>query len=219
MYIMGEEPMPGITPADVKEQYSGELTEQELADAFAISSNKFWWVEDDVYDYEEGTPEHQAACAITDAWGELMDYYESQIFAILQNEGVKIPETGRISVLEPFMLRNGYIDGTGWWIKVAANMLEAAKELTEEQIEFICKECDISQDDLMQLDEDSLYDVVYEKMCDIEIAEVPADGAPISDHCIMASDIVTLLGNALAFSEGFYHEQLNDKDDVDDLPT
>ena len=99
-----------------------------MADAFAISSNKFWWVEDDVYDYEVDTPEHQTACAITDAWGELMDYYKSKIFSILQVEGVVIPETGQNAVLKPFMLRNGYIDGNGWWIKVAANMVKTAQE-------------------------------------------------------------------------------------------
>lgn len=215
MYIMGEEPMPGLTLADVKEQYSGELTEQKLADAFAIASNKFWWVKDDVYDCEEGTPEHQAACATMEAWRELRDYYESQIFAILQKEDVKIPKTGRISVLEPFMLRYGYIGGRSWWIKVAANMVEAVKVLSEEQIEFICDECSITTAELMQLDEDSLYDVVYEKMCDVEIAGVPADDTPISDHCIMASDIVTIFGNALAMSEGFYYEQLTDECDDD----
>ena len=215
MYIMGEEPMPGISPTDIKEKYSGLLTEHCLADAFAIASNKFWWVEDNVYDYEEGTPEYQAACEITDAWGELMDYYKSQIFTILQHEGVTIPETGQIAVLEPFMLRNGYLDGNGWWIKVAANMVEAAKVLNEEQIKFICEECKITQKELMKLDEDGLYDVVYEKMCDIEMAEVPADDTPISDHCIMASDIVTILGNALAMSEGFYAEQLSSNDEAD----
>lgn len=217
MYIMGEEPMPGIFPADIKEKYSETLTEQQLSDAFAIASNKFWWVEDNVYDYEEGTPEYQVACEIADAWGELMDFYKSQIFTILQHEGITIPETKQIAVLEPFMLRNGYLNGNGWWIKVAANMVEATKELSEEQIEFICEECNITQDELMQLDEDDLYDVVYEKMCGIEIAGVPADDIPVSDHFIMVSDIVTLLGNALAMSEGFYNEQLRDKVDSDDL--
>ena len=128
MYIMGKEPMPGISPADIKARHSGLLSEQCLADAFAISSNKFWWGEDDVYDYEVDTPEHQAACAITDAWGELMDYYKSQVFSTLQAEGVVIPETGQNTVLKPFMLRNGYIDGNGWWIKVAANMVKTAQE-------------------------------------------------------------------------------------------
>lgn len=152
---------------------------------------------------------------ITDVWGKLMDYYKSQIFTILQHEGVTILENKQIAVLEPFMLRNGYLDGNGWWIKFAANMVDAIKELGEEQIEFICEECNISHGELMQLDEDGLYDIVYEKMCDIEIAEVPLDDTAEGDHCIMASAIVTLLGNALAMSEGFYAEQLDSDDETE----
>ena len=115
--IMESEPIPNKTPTDVRNYFIGRNTEKDLADAFVIVSNKFWWVEDNEYDYEEGTPEHRAACAITDEWGALMDEYEERIFAILRGEGVKIPESGRIKVLEPFMKRNGYIDGNGWWIK------------------------------------------------------------------------------------------------------
>ena len=114
--IMKSDPIPNKTPTDVRNYFIGRNTEKDLADAFVIVSNKFWWVEDNEYDYEEGTPERIAACAITDEWGTLMDEYEERIFAILRDEGIKIPETGRIKVLEPFMKRNGYIDGNGWWI-------------------------------------------------------------------------------------------------------
>ena len=115
--IMASEPIPNKTPTDVRGYFAERKSERDLADAFAITSNKFWWVEDNVYDYEEGTPEYIAACAITDEWGSLMDEYEERIFMILRNEGAEIPETGRIKVLEPFMKRNGYRDGNGWWIK------------------------------------------------------------------------------------------------------
>lgn len=117
MYVMAEEPIPNMSAAEVKAYFADKHTEKDLADAFAIVHNKFWWVEDNEYDYEEGTPEHKAACAITDEWGALMDEYEARIFEILRNEGITIPKTGRISVLTPFMARHGYSDGNGWWIK------------------------------------------------------------------------------------------------------
>ena len=115
--ILANDSIPNKTPTDVRGYFAGRKSERDLADAFAIASNTFWWVEDNVYDYEEGTPEYIAACAITDEWGALMDEYEERIFMILRNEGVEIPETGRIKILEPFMKRNGYRDGNGWWIK------------------------------------------------------------------------------------------------------
>lgn len=217
MYIMNEDPLPDIAPQDFENKYSGDLSENDLATAFALSSNKFWWVEDNEYDFEVDTPEHKSARAMTDAWGKIMDGYKSKIFAILEKEGVTIPQTGQIYVLEKFMLRYNYIGGSGWWIKVAPNMVDAVKVLNDEQIKFICKECNISKDELMQMDEDSLYDIVYDAMCDIEMAEAPSDDTPESDHCIMASDIVTILGNALAMSEGFYEEQLDEAYAEDDV--
>lgn len=117
VFIMGSEPYPNVTPEDIRTRFHGCLSEQDIADAFAICSNKFWWVEDNVYDYAEGTPQHAEARAITDKWCELMEEYEQQIFTILRSEGVDIPECGRIVVLAPFMERHGYKDGGGWWVK------------------------------------------------------------------------------------------------------
>lgn len=114
---MAGEPIPDVSPADVRNYFIGKQTEKDLADAFAMASNKFFWVEDNIYDYEEGSTEYISACAITDEWCTLMDEYEEKIFEILRSEGITIPKTGRIHVLKPFMKRNSYIDGNGWWIK------------------------------------------------------------------------------------------------------
>ena len=114
--LMESEPIPGWEPNDIKEWYGLHHTEAGLAQAFAAVSNKFFWVEDNEYDYEEGTPEHQEACRITDAWAELMDNLQEEIFTILRSEGVIIPEAGQITVLIPFMERNGFSDRNGWWV-------------------------------------------------------------------------------------------------------
>lgn len=117
MYVMGKEPLPNMTAEDLKQFFADKQSEKDLADAFAMASNKFWWVEDDEYDYDVGTPEHVKAQSITDAWRKLMGEYEHRILSILQGEGIAVPETGRIDVLILFMKRYGYIDGNGWWVK------------------------------------------------------------------------------------------------------
>ena len=77
-------------------------------------------------------------------------------------------------------------------------MKEVLHEFKKDQIDFICKECNVTMEQLYEMDEDALYDVVYEKMCDIEVEEVcNSSGESESDRCEMASDIVTLLGNTL----------------------
>lgn len=86
-------------------------------------------------------------------------------------------------------------------------MIEALRELTKEQIDFICQECKITENELNSLNDDELYDKVYDVMCDIECAEVPRDGEEESERCAIASDIVTLLGNTL--------EQCDDEDEDD----
>ena len=115
--VMVKEPVAGLSPTEVRKYFATKETEQSLADAFAIAGNKFFWVADNEYDFEEDTPEHKCACEITDAWCALMDEYKERIFEILTNEGVTIPSSAQIRVLIPFMARNGYRDANGWWIK------------------------------------------------------------------------------------------------------
>lgn len=76
-------------------------------------------------------------------------------------------------------------------------MINALRQLEAEYIEFICSECNLTTDELFALDNDKLYDQVYDLMCDIECAETPTDNTPITLRCSMASDIVTILGNTL----------------------
>ena len=80
-------------------------------------SNKAWWIEDEEYDYDEGTAEYEQAREKTDLWFSLADKLRDRIFGILKTEGVQIPSNGQRTVLEPFMKRNGYKNGQGWWIK------------------------------------------------------------------------------------------------------
>ena len=79
--------------------------------------NKAWWIEDEEYDYDEGTVEYNQARKKTDLWFSLADKLRDKIFVILRAEGIQIPGKGQITVLEPFMKENGYINGRGWWTK------------------------------------------------------------------------------------------------------
>lgn len=76
--IMADEPIPDMTLEDARNYFFGKQTEKDLAKSFAIASNKFFWVADNEYDYEEGTLEHRLAREITDEWCALMDEYEEK---------------------------------------------------------------------------------------------------------------------------------------------
>ena len=117
IFVMGSEPSPELTVDMVEKAISDIRTESELASLFAIVENKACWIEDEEYDFAEGTVEHRQAVEKTELWFALADKLRQRVFCILQSEGVKIPGTGQIAVLEPFMKRNGYKNAQGWWVK------------------------------------------------------------------------------------------------------
>ena len=99
-------------------------TEQHLAELFAIVDTKAWIVADEEFDYRYGTKQHVWAMEHTDRWFDLLDELKNEIFAILRNEGVTIPETKQIEVLKPFMARNGYMHTTAGWSRKAKESKE-----------------------------------------------------------------------------------------------
>lgn len=115
--VMSSEPYLDVTLEMVETAAKECETELELATLFAIVENKAWWIEDEEYDFAEGTEEHRQAVEKTELWFALADKLRKRIFCILQSEGAEIPSTGQITVLEPFMKRNGYKNGQGWWVK------------------------------------------------------------------------------------------------------
>ena len=95
-------------------------TTQALVDAYVIVHNKFWFIEDDLYDYDEGTEEYEKVRSVVDAWGDLMDTLDNRIMETAAEEGLlaeRQPNSGTVKQLEAFMDKYGYRDGCGWWVK------------------------------------------------------------------------------------------------------
>ncbi len=119
--IMGGDPLPDKSLEEMWVIAKNYSSTQELVDAYTKAHNKFWWVEDDEYDFEEGTEEHKKARAITDAWGELMDFFRERVIACAIEEGLfaeRQPDSGLVKQLEAFMKKYGYRDGRGWWVRI-----------------------------------------------------------------------------------------------------
>lgn len=116
-FVMSSEPSPNLTAEAAERAIEKIKNESELAALYAVISNKTWWIEDEEYDYIEKTAEREQAKGKTDLWFILADKLKNRIFDILKSEGIEIPKTKQIVVLEPFMKRNGYKNGQGWWVK------------------------------------------------------------------------------------------------------
>ena len=117
-FVMCGDPSPELSIEGAKQAIKCILNETDLASLFASVDNKAWWIEDELYDYEEGTAEYAQIKGTIDHWFSLSDILRKMIFDILRNEGVLIPEMKQIDVLEPFMRRNGYRNAQGWWLSL-----------------------------------------------------------------------------------------------------
>ena len=118
--ILADDPIPDRDIADMRERVSMISSTQELVDAYVNVHNKFWLIEDDLYDYEKGTKDYERIRSIVDAWGSLMDELDEQIIIEAEKEGLlakRQPNSGKVKQLEAFMKKYGYRDGCGWWAK------------------------------------------------------------------------------------------------------
>ena len=119
--IMGGDPLPDRSLEDMWVIAKNYSTTQELVDAYAGAHNKFWWVEDDQYDFEEGTEEHIKTRAVTEAWEQVLDYLEERVITCAIEEGLfaeRQPNSGLVKQMEAFMEKYGYRDGRGWWVRI-----------------------------------------------------------------------------------------------------
>lgn len=115
--VMCAEPAPDLTIKKARELFKQVKDESDLAQIYVAVENKAWWLDDEVYDYEEGTEVCEEKRRKTKAWFVLMKEIQASIFTILESEGIEIPESGYLEILEPFMKRTGYRNGSGWWIE------------------------------------------------------------------------------------------------------
>ena len=119
--VFAEDPVPDKTIEDMRHNIERISSVQELVDIYANVHNKFWFIEDEVYDYEDGTDEYEKVCIKVDAWGDLMDEIADRIKVIAAEEGLlgkRQPNSGTVKQLEAFMEKYGYRDSCGWWVKI-----------------------------------------------------------------------------------------------------
>ena len=118
---MCKEPLPDISLKEMWSICSQLKKTQKIVNVYAAASNEFWWVEDNVYDYEEDTEEYKKAFRITDEWKELLGYLEGRVVQLAKKEKLmkrdeKYPRA--ISSLSPIMEKYGYQNKNGWWVRM-----------------------------------------------------------------------------------------------------
>lgn len=116
--ILTGEPILEKTVEQMQVAIAEIINTQELVDTYVLVHNKFWYIEDDLCDCEEGSEEYIRVRKNMEAWGKIMDLLDEMVMAAAREEGLLVerqPNSGTIKQLEKFMKKYGYKDSRGWW--------------------------------------------------------------------------------------------------------
>ncbi len=86
-----------------------------------IIYNKFIFIEDDLYDYEEGSEEYEQVRSVVDAWGYMLEDLQQRVLEAAKKEShFPDSQSGQniLRQIEHFMQKHGYRDGRGWWVHI-----------------------------------------------------------------------------------------------------
>lgn len=118
--ILAVDSLPDVSVEEMQQIISSITTTQDLVNAYVNVHNKRWFIEDDPYDYDEGTDEYENARSVVDAWGNMLDELDKRVVDTASAEGLlaeRQPDSGTVKQVEAFMDKYGYRNGRGWWVK------------------------------------------------------------------------------------------------------
>lgn len=116
-YVIQKEPIAGYTPAEALKWFAAVSNEKTVAAVHAVVANHVGLLG---HELDESDPWIEEAY---DAWCDVENATYQRIWNILkvENDSDKANHTlsgiGAYYIVKPFMLRNGYRDGNGWWIE------------------------------------------------------------------------------------------------------
>ena len=119
--IMASEPLKGYTPDQMREMASKYDSDEALAAVYASVSNKTGWIGHDIGEPENDEETNNRLKKELDEWWKLEKELYAEIVSRLQKENAEKGTTyitsgkGRY-IVKPFMERNGFRDGAGWWV-------------------------------------------------------------------------------------------------------
>lgn len=89
---MGSDLLPDVSLNEVQTKAMNIYDTQQLVDLYVQVHNKYLYIKDEVYDYEEGTEEYNNVCLEVDSWAKVMDDLEEKITFCAKHEGFCISD-------------------------------------------------------------------------------------------------------------------------------
>lgn len=120
--VMASEPLKGYTPDTIREMLTRYTTDSTVAVIMAAVANKTGWIGHDLGDLDNDEETDARIKAELDTWWALEKELYAEIIRRLEEENRSQGTNHTISgiglhyIIKPFMERNGFRDGAGWWI-------------------------------------------------------------------------------------------------------
>lgn len=105
--VMASEPLKSCTPYTIRNMLTRYQSDNVIAVIMAVAANKTGWIEHDIDDPENDEETDARIKAEYDAWRTLTR---------TQGTSHVTSDIGLRYIIKPFMERNGFRDGAGWWI-------------------------------------------------------------------------------------------------------
>lgn len=115
LYFLSEEPLSGFSPKETLDWFASVDNEKAIADAYAIVSNHVGSLMHELHDFDPWSYEAY------DAWWDVEQVIFLRILTMLRQENERgearhvLDGVGQYAIAVPFMRRNGYRNGSGWW--------------------------------------------------------------------------------------------------------
>ena len=121
--IMASDPLEDYTPDIIRDVLTRYQTDEAIAAIMAAVANKTGWLGHDIDDPDNDEDINSRIIEEHDAWWVLEKELYVEIIRRLEEEN-RTKGTAYVTagiglryIIKPFMERNGYIDGAGWWVK------------------------------------------------------------------------------------------------------
>lgn len=117
--VLFKEPLKDYRPEDIKKMLVDDDSDKVLATCLAAVSNQTGWVAHDIDDEDNDEETNNQIIAEFNEWWNLEKELVAEVERRLEQENtnIKIQDIGYHFIVKPFMERNGYRDGAGWWVK------------------------------------------------------------------------------------------------------
>lgn len=116
IYVMAEDPAPGIVPKEALAKLKTCKTEADIAALYGMVYNKLFWDGDEIDDNPRKSSEWKAAVKNYKKWVSAEKTIRKKVIRMAKKQGAYIKGAPLCIALRDYMNQYGIQSRDGWWI-------------------------------------------------------------------------------------------------------